>query len=314
MSVALAGTNPLAKLRIAAADIKLAHSVFALPFALLGAFMARPAGAPWGRFGAILLLVVLCMFFARTWAMLINRIADRRFDAENPRTAARALASGRLSPGEARLAAWGCAAAFAVCTALFGVLLGNWWPALLSVPVLAWLALYSYTKRFTAAAHLVLGSALAASPIAAAIAVEPAAAGLALGTEGPALNPALWLLAAMVALWVAGFDVIYALQDIDFDRARGLHSIPARLGWRSAAWASRALHAGAAACLVLAWSAEPRFGWIMGAGVLLVLLLLVLEHAVLARRGRAGLDTAFFTINGVVSCVLGAAGCVDLLA
>lgn len=313
MTVALAHPGPLAKLRIAAADIKLAHSVFALPFALLGAFMARPAGAAWGRFGSILLLVVLCMVFARTWAMLINRIADRRFDAENPRTTGRALASGRLSPGEARLAAWGSAAAFAACTSLFGVLLGNWWPALLSAPVLAWLALYSYTKRFTAAAHLVLGTALAASPLAAAIAVEPAAAGLSSGEAGAALNPALWLLAGMVALWVAGFDVIYALQDIDFDRSRGLHSIPARLGWRSAAWASRALHAGAAACLVLAWRAEPRFGWIMGAGVLLVLGLLVLEHAVLARRGRAGLDTAFFTINGVVSCVLGAAGCVDLL-
>ena len=117
----------------------------------------------------------------------------------------------------------------------------------------------------------------------------------------------------MVVCWVAGFDVIYALQDLDFDRARGLNSVPARFGWRGAVWISRLLHAAALACLALAWHAEPRFGWLFGAGCLAVAGLLAWEHAVLARRGRAGIPMAFFTLNGIVSVVLGLAGCADAI-
>lgn len=293
-------------LRAVARDIKLAHSVFALPFAVLGAFLAAPRGGTggilWARFAGLLALVVVCMVLARTWAMLVNRIADARFDADNPRTAGRALPSGRLSAARARAIAGASAVLFMLAAALFGVIDANWWPALLSGPVLAWIAFYSFTKRFTAWCHLFLGGALAASPIAAVIAVDP---GLLARSGTP------WWLAGMVLLWVAGFDVIYALQDLEFDRARGLSSIPARLGWRGAAWVSRALHAGALAALVMAWRTEPRFGVVFGVAVALVGVLLVSEHAVLARRGKAGLDMAFFTLNGVVSVLLGLAGVAD---
>lgn len=303
-AIAPPGPAPvLERLRLAAADIKLAHSVFALPFAVLGAFLARPAEGSWGRFAGQLGLVVVCMVAARTWAMLVNRLADRRYDAANPRTQRRVLASGRMSPRDAATVAGGSAAAFIAACGLFWAFFGNPWPLILSVPVLAWIAFYSFTKRFTALCHVFLGGALAASPLAAAIAVDPASLGSV---------PALYWLAGMVLLWVAGFDVIYALQDIDFDRGAGLSSIPARLGWRRAIWASRAMHAGALAMLITAAAAEGRFGPAFYAAVAAVGVLLVAEHAVLAGRGKAGLDMAFFTINGVVSCVLGAAGVADL--
>ena len=291
---------------LASHDIKLAHSIFALPFAILGAFLARGDTHAWARFAWQLALVVVCMVLARTWAMLFNRIADRRFDAANPRTARRAVASGALPLHRAWSVALASAALFMLAALAFGPLFGNFWPILLAAPVLGWIAFYSLTKRFTALCHLVLGTALAASPLAAALAIEPAT------FSGPAA-PCLWWLAAMVALWVAGFDVIYALQDIDFDRGAGLRSIPARVGWRGGAWAARILHGASAVALVLAWRAEPRLGWVFGAGVVAVLATLVLEHAVLARRGKLGLDMAFFTLNGVVSCLLGATGVIDLL-
>ncbi|MBC7835556.1 MAG: UbiA family prenyltransferase, partial [Phycisphaerales bacterium] len=198
----------------------------------------------------------------------------------------------------------GAGAAFVGCAAMFWVLFENAGPVMLAAPVLGWIALYSYTKRFTWACHLFLGGALAASPLAAAIAVDPAALGRVVS---------LWWLAGMVVLWVAGFDVIYALQDIEFDRATGLRSIPARLGWRGAVWVSRVLHAGALGCLVMAARGDARFGAVFGAGVALVAVLLVMEHVVLARRGKAGLDMAFFTLNGIVSCVLGVCGVVDVV-
>jgi 4-hydroxybenzoate polyprenyltransferase len=286
-----------------ASDIKLAHSIFAMPFAVLGAFLARPAGTGAGRFALQLGLVILCMVCARTWAMLFNRLADRRFDAANPRTSRRALPSGRVSAASGWACALAAAGLFIGAASLFGAWFGNWWPAALSVPALAWIALYSLTKRFTALCHVFLGGALGASPLAAAIAVNPGAL---------AGTPAIWLLAAMVVAWVAGFDVIYALQDVEFDRSAGLFSIPARLGWSRAAWVSRGLHGAALAFLLLAWRADGRLGWLFGTGVAAVAGLLVAEHVVLARRGRAGLEMAFFTLNGVVSCVLGVAGCVDV--
>ncbi|MBT8484975.1 MAG: UbiA family prenyltransferase, partial [Phycisphaerae bacterium] len=172
--------------RVIAADIKIAHSVFALPFAVLAAFMAAapPATAiDWSRFGTQLALIVIAMVLARTVAMLANRLIDRRLDAANPRTAGRALPSGRLSVPLARGVLLGCAALFMVTCGLFGVLDGNWWPAGLGGPVLVWIAAYGYFKRFTAACHLYLGSALAISPLAAAIAIDP-------GTL--ATQPALW--------------------------------------------------------------------------------------------------------------------------
>jgi len=328
---------------LALSDIKLAHTVFALPFALLAAVMAAPVlinketrgpdgsailfgdTIDWRRLAGQLGLVLACMFFARTWAMLVNRLADRGFDRDNPRTERRVFASGRLGARQGWAVALGCAAAFVACCGLFWVFFGNAWPLWLSVPVLGWIALYSYTKRFTWLCHLFLGGALAASPIAAAIAVNPEVIfsvfnskpqsyfppTVTVLTETP--GPAILLLAGFVLLWVAGFDVAYALQDIDFDRRTGLHSIPARLGVKGALWVSRGLHAGAFAFLVAANFPDTRLGYLFSVATLGVGAILVFEHIVLARRGVAGLPLAFFTLNGIVSCVLGAAGIVDVV-
>ena len=292
-----------AKLRLAASDIKLAHSIFALPFAVLGAFLARPPASPWPRFAGQLAIVVVCMVFARTWAMLFNRLLDRQIDARNARTQRRVLASGRLSARDGWLIALSSAALFALACSLFWILFANPWPLALSIPVLAWIAFYSLTKRFTALCHVFLGGALGASPLAAALAVSPASL---------ASTPALWFVAGMVVLWVAGFDVIYALQDVDFDCAAGLFSVPSQFGADNAIWISRLLHAAAFALLVLAARSEPRFGWLFSTAVGVVAVLLIIEHVILARRGKAGLDVAFFTVNGIVSCVLGLAGVLDL--
>lgn len=291
-------------IRAVAGDIKLAHSVFALPFAVLGAFLARAPGSPWSSFAGQLALIVVCMVIARTWAMVVNRLADRALDARNPRTQRRVFASGRLSATTGVVVLVVCNLLFLATTALFWVFFRNPWPAFLAEVVLLWIAFYSFTKRFTWLCHVFLGGALAASPLAAAVAVSPSA---------PGSVPALWLLAGMVVLWVAGFDIIYALQDTEVDRVEGLWSVPSRLGIPAALWISRAMHAGSAAMLALAWRAEPRFGVIFAVGIGLVVALLVTEHVVLAKRGKAGLDMAFFTINGFVSGALGLAGCVDTL-
>lgn len=296
------GTPVLPRLALVARDIKLAHSVFALPFAVWAAVLARDVNNTWLRFAGQLALVVACMVAARTFAMVVNRLADRDFDAANPRTARRAFAAGalRVRDGVAVLLVTGLL--FWALAAVFGLAFGNWWPAMLALPVLAWISLYSFTKRFTWLCHVFLGGALAASPLAAGLAVSP---------EAVLESSTLWWLAGMVALWVAGFDVIYALADLDFDRQAGLNSMPARFGATGACWISRALHMGAVACLVLAWKSDGRLGLLTGASIVVVAGLLVLEHVVLARKGKAGLDMAFFTINGIVSCVLGAAGAVD---
>jgi 4-hydroxybenzoate polyprenyltransferase len=299
--------NLLERCAVAARDIKLAHSVFALPFALLAAFLAGP-GSPgafaWPRFTGQLGLILLCMVSARTWAMLANRVADARLDAANPRTAGRAFAAGRLSRRDGAVMLGASSAAFIGSCALFGVFYGNWWPLIASVPVLAWIAFYSLTKRFTALCHVFLGGALGASPLAAAVAVDP-------GTL--AGSPAIWLLSGMVVLWVAGFDVIYALQDLDHDRDAGLHSIPARLGVRGAVWTSRVLHGASFACLLGVLRVHPGLGVLFGLGVVATGALLIAEHVVLARRGKAGLQMAFFTLNGVISLVLGGTGIADIL-
>lgn len=297
-----------ARISLALRDIKLAHSVFALPFAVLAAFLTAPRDGYqgrilWDRFAGMLSLVIVCMFFARTWAMLVNRVADARIDAANPRTTRRAFAAGSLTPRDGALLLTASAAGFLIACAGFGIFFANWWPLWLGVPVLVWIGFYSFTKRFTFLCHVFLGGALAASPLAAAIGVG--------GID--ALTPTLWWLAGMVLLWVAGFDVIYALQDLDYDRSVNLNSVPARFGWRGAAWISRAMHLGALACLTMAWRTEPRFGTVFAAAVVLVTTVLAFEHAVLARRGKAGIPMAFFTLNGIVSCTLGLMGVVDVL-
>ena len=233
-----------ASLRLIATDIKIAHSIFALPFALLAAFMAAKADEAeidWSRFAGQLVLIVLAMVFARTVAMLANRILDRNLDAENPRTAGRALPSGKLSLKSAIGVMMLCVILFMLVCSAFGFLYANWWPAILGMPVLIWISAYALLKRFTTLCHLYLGSSLALSPLAAAIAIQP---------ESVMQQPALWLLAGMVLCWVAGFDIIYALQDLETDLKQGLHSIPSRFGTSGGMWISRGLHLIASACFI----------------------------------------------------------------
>lgn len=295
--------------RLIARDIKLAHSVFALPFAILGAFLARTTDYPtWKGFAAQLGLIILCMVCARTWAMLFNRLADVGIDARNPRTQRRVFASGQLSVKQGWIAAGTAAALFIGATSLFRVFFANPWPLLLSVPVLAWIAFYSLTKRFTALCHIFLGGALAASPVAAAIAVNSSSV-----MSWPPAVPSILCIALMVVTWVAGFDIIYALQDVEFDQGAGLSSIPARLGWQRAVWVSRILHCFSLLFLIAAGFSDGRLSWLYSVGVACVAALLTAEHIVLAKRGKAGLDMAFFTINGVVSCVLGLFACLDTI-
>ena len=292
--------------RVIAEDIKLAHSVFALPFAVLAATMAAyyagDGRIDWGTFVLPLGLVVIAMVFARTAAMLANRILDHRIDAGNPRTSGRAIPSGRLDLRTAVVAFTIACLGFLVICGLFGILRDNWWPLILGVPVLAWITAYGLFKRFTWFCHLWLGASLALSPVAAAIAIDPSSLA----------GPSIWLLAGMVLCWVAGFDVIYALQDVEIDRRDGLNSIPARFGFDGALWISRFLHLTAVGCLLGASRTEPGFGGLFLASVILVGILLLIEHATVRRWGTTRMALTFVTLNGLVSIIVGIAGVVDL--
>ena len=296
----------MSALRVIADDIKIAHSIFALPFAVLAAAMAAFAAGDgridWTDFAGQLALVVVAMVFARTAAMLANRILDRRIDADNPRTVGRAIPSGRLSTRTAVIAFVVSSLVFVVIAALFGVFYGNWWPVVLAVPVLGWITAYGLFKRFTWMCHLWLGASLALSPVASAIAVAPAALG----------SPPIWLLAGMVLCWVSGFDVIYALQDVDVDRRDGLNSIPAHFGVDGALRIARLLHFFAAILLFAVYRTEAAFGGVFLAAAIVVAILLVLEHATVRRWGTTRMAITFMTINGVVSIVVGIAGIAEL--
>ncbi len=292
---------------VLAEDIKLAHSVFALPFALLAAFMAAApvdAALNWNRFSGQVALVLAAMVFARTAAMLANRWLDRNIDAANPRTAGRAIPAGRLSAPVAAGAWVVSAISFTAVCAGFGLLYGNWWPLALAGPVIVWISAYGLLKRFTAWCHVYLGSSLAVSPLAAAIAIDPTSL---------AAQPALWLLAVMVLFWVAGFDVLYALQDVDVDRRQGLYSLPARMGAATAVRLSRLMHGLAGGALIVAAVVDPRLMWLFGLGVVSVFALLCWEHLTILRWGTDRITLAFFTLNGVISLLLGTLGIADVL-
>lgn len=285
--------NPV---RAMAADVKLSHSVFALPFALLASFVAAGGLPGWGLLG----LIVVCMFFARTFAMLANRYVDRRIDAANPRTAARALPSGRVTAGQVLAAAGGSAAALVAGAAMFGVFYGNWWPLIVSPIVLGWLWAYGLFKRFTWLCHFFLGGALALSPLAAGLAIEPTSLA----------EPTLWWLAGFVLLWVAGFDVVYAVEDEQVDRRDGIYSVPAKLGRQGALVVAKAVHVGALAMLLMVGRSEPALGGLFFLGIVAVAVLMIVEHRA-ASAGR--FQMAFFTVNGVISLMLGGLGIVDII-
>ena len=287
-----------ASLLALADDIKLHHSVFALPWAVLATVLAahRAGGLRVGQ----LLLVLACMVTARTVAMVANRVLDAGYDAANPRTARRAVAAGRVSRRFAWATLAGAAALFVGSAAAFWPLYGNRWPLVWSVPVLAVLVGYSLTKRFTWLCHAYLGVALALAPVCAWVAV---AAGLA--------GPPLWMAGAVV-LWLAGFDILYACQDVAFDRSAGLHSVPARLGIGPALWVARAVHVGCLAMLVCLWATTPELGVAFAIGIGLTAALMAVEHAVVKPNDLSRMTLAFFVLNGVIGLTLGTLGVIDV--
>jgi len=262
--------------------IKFSHTIFALPFAFMGAILAaRGVPAP-----PTLLWIVLAMVGARSGAMAMNRLADQEIDARNPRTRERALPKGLVRRGEVILLMLGSFALFLFAAARLNPLCLKLAPFAMAV-----LILYSYTKRFTFLSHLILGLALAMAPLGAWIAVtgEVAAAPVVLGLA--------------VLFWVAGFDILYAMADIDFDRASGLYSIPARFGAASGMAISRTLHALTLLLLLLLIFLLGLRSFYL-AGVLLASGFLVYEHLLLIRYGLKRLDAAFFTANGLLSITL----------
>ncbi|MBI4913284.1 MAG: UbiA family prenyltransferase [Acidobacteria bacterium] len=261
--------------------IKFEHTVFALPFALLGAMAAAQGFPGWDK----VLWILGAMVGARTAAMTFNRLADADVDAQNPRTAARALPAGRV--GRA-----GALALLGLAVTLFGFSAGMLGPLPWKLAPLALLIIlgYSFCKRFTSWSHAVLGLSLAGAPLGAWIAIAGR------------LDPPAWSLALGVLAWTAGFDIIYALQDEAFDRDRGLHSLPARLGRARALWISRTFHLAALAC----WAdfnlrqealLFPWLGW--GA----IALILVREQWIVREGDLSRVDEAFFTLNSLVGLI-----------
>ena len=263
--------------------IKFEHTLFALPFAFLGAVLAAN-GLPslWQ-----VVFITLAMVGARSAAMTFNRIADRTIDAANPRTAGRELPSGKLSVGFAWAFLFASIGLF-----LFAAFSLNWLTFALSPVALLSVLGYSYAKRFTALAHLILGWALAISPTAAWIAVRGT-----IDSEVPVL------LSAVVLMWTAGFDVLYACQDFEFDKKAGLRSIPARYGIAASLWIARLFHFQAFVVLILLY-AVLGLGWLSLVGVLAVGALLIYQHTLVKPTNMTRMNAAFFTTNAFVSVIL----------
>ena len=265
--------------------VKFSHTIFAMPFALMAfayALWSTEAEFSWW----LLLQMVLCMVFARNVAMGFNRWADRKFDAENPRTANREIPSGQISPRKAL--------AFVSINALLFIVTActiNTLTAILSPVALAVVMFYSYCKRFTSLAHLVLGLSLGIAPAGAYIAVT--------GT----LTFAPCLLSLLVLTWCGGFDIIYALQDAEFDRARGLHSIPSRFSVATSLYISIALHCISIVALFAFANYLPQ-SWLLWCGIVLFSAILVTEHILVTPKKQRSIGIAFGTLNGLASLTL----------
>ena len=263
--------------------IKIEHTLFALPFAFLGAVLAA-GGVPtlWQ-----IVWITVAMVGARSTAMAFNRIADRDYDARNPRTKMRALPAGALSVAFV----WGFTIVSA-CIFFLAAAMLNRLTLILSPVALASVVLYSYTKRWTLLAHIVLGWCLGIAPTGAWIAVR-----------GAIDSPVPLLLTVVVMLWTAGFDVLYACQDFDFDRREGLYSIPARFGIAGSLWIARGLHAGAFAALVALYF-FTNLGMLAITGVVFTGALLIYQHTLVRADDLSRLNAAFFTTNAFVSVIL----------
>lgn len=271
------------KLRITLEMIKFEHTLFALPFAFLGALLAADGLPEWRQ----ILWITVAMVGARSAAMTFNRIADREIDAQNPRTAGRELPTGKLSVGFAWVFLYVSIGLF-----LLAAYSLNWLTFALSPVALLSVLGYSYAKRFTAFAHIMLGWALAISPTAAWIAVR-----------GTVDSEVPLLLSLIVLMWTAGFDVMYACQDFEFDTRSGLRSIPARFGIRNSLWIARLFHFQAFIVLVILYL-DTGLGWPALVGVLLVGALLVYQHTLVKPTDLSRMNAAFFTTNAFVSVIL----------
>jgi 4-hydroxybenzoate polyprenyltransferase len=271
--------------------IKWEHSIFALPFALCGAFLAAGGIPAWRQLGWIMVAMVA----ARSAAMAFNRLADASIDATNPRTQSRALPAGALSKQ--------FVAVFVVISCAVFVLAAwqlNRLTLSLSPVALVVVLLYSYTKRITRWSHLVLGFSLVIAPAAAWIAVRGS------------LDPHILLLTAAVMFWVAGFDILYACQDYEFDKQTGLHSVPRHWGISRALWVARVFHIVMLVFLALLLSAFG-LGKLAAIGVAAVAAVLIYEHALVSSEDLSKLNAAFFTMNGVISVIFFAFVAADLL-
>jgi 4-hydroxybenzoate polyprenyltransferase len=274
--------------------IKFSHTIFALPFALIGFAMGVYSGKAVFTFEK-LVLVVLCMVFARSAAMAFNRYIDRRFDARNPRTATREIPAGLISPQAALALVLISSFVFVVCSFLINRLCFYLSPVALLV-ILG----YSYTKRFTPLCHLVLGAGLALAPIGAYLAL----------TESFDLAPLL--LSFAVFFWVSGFDIIYALQDDAFDKSQSLKSIPVVLGRTNALRLSRVFHL-LCAVLLMALFFTGGFGFLYLAGLSAFVVLLIYQHLLVKPNDLSKVTLAFGTTNGIASVVFCVFVCSDLL-
>lgn len=270
--------------------IRFSHTLFALPFALAALVLAwrETDRLRWPDWALDLAGIVVCMVLARSTAMAFNRLVDHRYDAANPRTANRHLPTGRLSRSVVWTFTGLCAVGFVLSTFHFVLHNANWWPVYLSVPVLLFICAYSWTKRFTALSHFWLGASLMLAPVATWLAI----------TGGLAAAPVLLGLA--VLCWVAGFDIIYACQDVDFDRRTGLHSIPAWLGVVNALRLSGLCHLAMLGLLV-AVGVAANLGWVYFAGIVLVAVLLTYEHWLVRPDDLSRVNAAFFHVNAVIS-------------
>lgn len=276
-------SNMLRNLKITLEMIKIEHTLFALPFAFLGAVLAAK-GLPTGK---QIFWIVVAMVGARSAAMAFNRLVDRRFDAANPRTATRAIPAGLLSAQFVAIFTVISAAVFFLAAAMLNRL-----TLLLSPVALFSVLIYSYTKRFTSLSHLALGWALSIAPTGAWIAVR-----------GAIDSPVPLLLSLAVMLWTAGFDIIYACQDRDFDAETGLNSIPARFGIARALWISRGLHAAMFAALVWVFFLTGLH-WIGLVGIIATAGLLIHQHRLVRADDLSRLNMAFFNTNAYVSVIL----------
>ena len=274
--------------------IKFSHTVFALPFALIGFALAIHSGGASFNLQK-LILVILCMVFARSAAMAFNRYIDRSFDAKNPRTIIREIPAGTISPKAALALVIGCCIAFVVCSFLINKLCFYLSPVALLV-ILG----YSYTKRFTPLCHLILGLGLSLAPIGAYIAL----------TERFDFIPLIF--SVVVFLWVSGFDIIYALQDDEFDRSLGLKSIPVFLGRKNSLKLSAFMHLISALAVVVAYLVGS-FGWLYIIGAISFMGLLIYQHSLVKPNDLSKVNLAFGTTNGIASVVFCICVCSDII-